>query len=616
MARLEKVTDMIVFNLLRVNGYVDGNFNNIDPKVKVWAKKSSNIKINKALSKASKRATSKPGYPEYIIHDEVNDLVIVIENKKDLKKHMYEAHFDEKVDEYAVNGALWYAAKLKDEFDVIAIGISGNSIDNLLVDTYAWRKGAETFSNLNIHELTDIKTYREKLYAEKEPKKKYANEYLLINSDATKINDFLRDYLGVIEHERLYVLGSILFALEHPQFKMTYSTFNNDEELAIAIWQTVERKIQASQLKNKEVIANELKSTLLGLKDAQKEEVKEIFPNGALLELVKRVDNILFDYYKNSELDIISLFFNVFLSYSTSGGSDLGIVLTPPHVTKLFCDIADINLDSKILDICAGTGGFLTAAWKKIALNKNYTKEQKEHFRNNNLYGVEKDKSIYTIIALNMFLNKDGRSNLYRGDCFALEEELKNFGCNVGFVNPPYSDSVYPEIRFVEYMLDVLLPGSIGIAIVPVNSVSSRTKKHNGLNEIKRRILLKNRLIASIQMPKNLFYPKGTETIILVFETGHENDGETWFARFDDGYQLVKHQKTRTPGPDSDKKYKEFLDAYKNRKVTNFSFKRKITHEDQWVYTVFADYDYTITDKDLQNTVNEYISYLFRNNYF
>lgn len=136
------------------------------------------------------------------------------------------------------------------------------------------------------------------------------------------------------------------------------------------------------------------------------------------------------------------------------------------------------------------------------------------------------------------------------------------------------------------------------------------------MNEIKRRILLKNRLIASIQMPKNLFYPKGTETIILVFETGHENDGETWFARFDDGYQLVKHQKTRTPGPDSDKKYKEFLDAYKNRKVTNFSFKRKITHEDQWVYTVFADYDYTITDKDLQNTVNEYISYLFRNNYF
>ncbi|OQP07532.1 hypothetical protein B1690_03110 [Geobacillus sp. 46C-IIa] len=616
MVRTEKITDMIVFNLLRKNGYVDGNFNHIDPKVKVWAKQSSNPKIKQALSSASKRGTSKQGYPEYIIHDEVNDLVIVIENKKDLNKHMYEEQFDAKIDEYAVNGALWYASKLKDEFDVIAIGISGNSIDNLLIDTYAWRKGAETFSNLNIHELSNIKTYREKLYTAIEPKNKYAHDYLLINKEATEINNFLRDYLGVIEHERLYVLGAILFALEHPQFKMSYSILNGDEELAIAIWQTVERKIEASKLKNKDIIANELKSTLLGLKDAQKEDVKEVFPNGALLELVKKVDNILFDYYKNSELDIISLFFNVFLSYSTSGGSDLGIVLTPSHITKLFCDIANIDLDSKVLDICAGTGGFLTSAWKKIAMDERYTKDQKEYFKNNNLYGVEKDKSIYTIIALNMFLNKDGRSHLYKGDCFSLENELKSFGCNVGFVNPPYSDSVYPEIRFVEYMLDVLLPGSIGIAIVPVNAVSSRTKKHNRLDEIKRRILLKNRLIASIQMPKNLFYPKGTETIILVFETGHENDGETWFAKFDDGYELIKHQKTRTPGPDSERKYQQFLESYRKREVTDFSFKRKVTYKDQWVYTVFADYDYTVTDKDLQNTVNEYIAYLFRNNYF
>jgi hypothetical protein len=103
---------------------------------------------------------------------------------------------------------------------------------------------------------------------------------------------------------------------------------------------------------------------------------------------------------------------------------------------------------------------------------------------------------------------------------------------------------------------------------------------------------------------------------VLVFETGSENDGETWFAKFDDGFQLLKHQKTRTPGPESEIKYKEFLDAYKNRKVTNFSFNKKVTYKDQWVYTVFADKDYTITDLDLQDTVNEYIAYLFKNKYF
>jgi type I restriction-modification system DNA methylase subunit len=615
VSRLEKVTDMLVFNLLRANNYVDGAFKNLNPNVYVWAKKSTNKIIDTVLSKASKQSTGKQGYPEFIIYDSVKQIVIVIEDKKDTSKHMY-SEIHEKVDEYAVNGALWYASKLKEEFDVIAIGISGNSIENLKIDTYAWKKKAVSFSNLNIHKVLRIEEYRNLLQPETSKTKKSLNEHLKIISEANEINNFLRDYLGVIEHERLYVLGSILFALDEPRFKMWYSTFNSDEELAHEIWKVVERKIEASQLKSKDIIVNELKSTLLSLKDAQKEEVKEIYPNGVLLELTKKVDNIIFDYHKNSELDVISLFFNVFLSYSTSGGSDLGIVLTPSHITKLFCDLANINLNSKILDICAGTGGFLTAAWKVISQSPKYTKQEKEAFRNNNLFGVEKDKSIYTIIALNMFLNKDGRSNLYKGDCFSLKDELLDFKCNVGFINPPYSDSVYSEIRFVELMLDVLLPNSIGIAILPVNSVSSRTKKHSGLNDIKKRILEKHSLIASIQMPTNLFYPKGTETIVLVFETGKPNSEETWFAKYDDGYTLIKHQKARTPGRDSELKHRKFIEAYRNKSVTAFSFNKYVSYDEQWVYTVYADYEYEVEEKDLQNTVNEYISYLFKHHYF
>ena len=257
----------------------------------------------------------------------------------------------------------------------------------------------------------------------------------------------------------------------------------------------------------------------------------------------------------------------------------------------------------------------MTSAWKHISLNEEYSFTEKEAFRKNNLFGVEKDPSIYTIIALNMFLNKDGRSHIYNNDCFSLSDELKSKECNVGFINPPYSDEVYPEIRFVEMMLDCLLPDSIGVAIVPVNAVSSRTKKHTGIDAIKERILQKNRLLASIQMPGQLFYPKGTETIVLVFQTGCEHSGETWFATYDDGYKLIKQQKVRTPTESSEAKQDELLDAYFGRKETEFSFNKAVSATDQWVYTLHKENNYSFGIDELQSSVNDYVAYLMQNRY-
>lgn len=290
-------------------------------------------------------------------------------------------------------------------------------------------------------------------------------------------------------------------------------------------------------------------------------------------------------------------------------------MLTPQHVTRLFVDIADISLKSKVLDLCAGTGGFLTAAWRRIALSDQYTSSEKNAFRANNLFGIEIEPSVYTIIAINMFLNKDGQSHLAKNDCFSVTQTVKSYDCNVGFLNPPYSNDTYSEISFVELMLDSLLPGSVAVAIVPVNAVSSRTKKHADNDSYKQRILAKNTLLASIEMPKNLFFPKGTETIVLVFKTGTKHKGDTWMAKFDDAYSLVRHQKTRQPTDLSEARYEEFLTAYRARAVTPFSLHVPLTFKDQWVYTLFTDEDYDITDADLQATVNEYIAYLFTNQY-
>lgn len=611
--KFEKVTDTIVFNRLRVNKYVDGNFNALDETIKVWAHKSSNALINQLLSTASKGSTGLQGYPEYIIFDETHNIVIVIENKRDIKFHKYDV-IDERVGDFAVNGALWYASRLKSDFDVIAIAVSGTSEQNLMIDTYAWKKGAESFNNANEHEIRGIDFYRELLLKDAKTVT-FENEYKALNDYAKDLNEFLRNYMGIMEHKRLYVLGSILFALEDPVFKMSYSAFDNNKDLGEFLYQTIERKTKNSGLQRADIIRQELKPTLEGM-GTEKKGVKDEYPNGTLVELINRVDNILFDYYKNSQLDLISIFFNVFLSYSTSGGSDLGIVLTPSHITKLFSDLAKVDIDSKVLDPCVGTGGFLTSAWKNITSNLQYTLAQKEYFRKNNLIGVEKEHSIYTIAALNMFINKDGRSNLFCDDCFSIKDQLKNEDCTVGFVNPPYSDEIYAEIEFVELMLDSLLPSSLGIAIIPVNAVSSKTKKHAGLNTIKKRILNKHQLIASIQMPRQLFYPKGTETIVVVFEAHKAHKGKTWFAKYDDMYDLIKHQKMRTPSRSSQKKYEELLQAYRAKEEGEFSFLKKVDHEDQWVYTLHKEIEYDLQDKDIQQKVNDYVAYLIQNRYY
>ena len=612
--RNEKITDALVLTLLRAANYVDGAFNSIDESVHVWAKKSSNDAIDTLLATASKRGGGNRGYPEYIVYDSAQSIVIVIEDKPATKYHIHSDMFS-KVDQYAVNGALWYASKLSASFDVIAIGVSGNDIKTLLIDTYIWRKGAETFSNLDIHEIKNINAYRN-VVAGVSRNIRDIDELSYLNSKAREINEFMRNHLGVMEHKRLYVLGAILFALEDPSFKMSYSTFNNNKDLSQYLYHTIERKTKNSGLKDPTIIQREIKPVLESLGESEKEGSKDLYPNGTLLKLIVDVDTLLYGYYKNSEIDLISMFFNVFLSYSTSGGSDLGIVLTPSHITSLFCELAAIDKNAKILDPCAGTGGFLTAAWKKIALDNQHTHVEKEYFRKNNLFGVEKESSIYTIAALNMFINKDGRSNLYNADCFSIKNKLKQLDCNVGFINPPYSDKVYPEILFAELMLDTLLPGSTGIAILQVNAVSSRTKKHSGLIDIKRRILKKHTLVASIQMPNQLFYPKGVETIILIFHTGRKHSGTTWFAKYDDGYELIKHQQTRTPTSCSDTLRANFLEGFRNKSETDFSFNADVSEEDQWVYTLHKQFDYEITVEGLQDTVNKYVAYLLQNRYF
>ena len=61
----------------------------------------------------------------------------------------------------------------------------------------------------------------------------------------------------------------------------------------------------------------------------------------------------------NGREDYLGRFYGEFVSYSGGDGQALGVVLTPRHITELFCELVDLKPTDVIFDPCCGTGGFL-----------------------------------------------------------------------------------------------------------------------------------------------------------------------------------------------------------------------------------------------------------------
>ncbi len=91
------------------------------------------------------------------------------------------------------------------------------------------------------------------------------------------------------------------------------------------------------------------------------------------------------------------------MSYSGGDGQNLGIVLTPKHITELFCDLVDIKPTDKVLDPCCGTGGFLIAAMHKMLIQTD-DEGQQLHIKKEQLHGIELQPYMFTIATTNMIL--------------------------------------------------------------------------------------------------------------------------------------------------------------------------------------------------------------------
>lgn len=612
---VERYTESLTLSEMKCNlgkndfGYVfpQGNIPDVD-KIEALLKKAGGKPKECAISDYSLGGKGK-SQPEYIItfNDDINT-IIVVECKNSVAKHFSEGYSHPS--SYAIDGALYYAKFLKQEYNVVAVAISGTTKEKAKVTTFYWGKQQETF-----YEMTRARDIilEPKNYIELIKGNKLRKEYSLdeIRNIAIDMHNYLREIKVTEAHKPIFIAG-ILIALNDDDFLKSYSTLPSYNAVMQNIQIAIENVLKESEIKNSRI--NYIKQAFKTLQDNTK--FSEI-PLGHFKSITWYIEQLelkikpMMDY-ADSTVDALGVFYHEFIKYSGGDGSGLGIVLTPQHLTEFMCDLAGVNKNSKVVDICCGSGSFLVTAMSKMFKDAN--PEEVEQIRKDGLYGVEFDDGLYTLAIANMIIRKDGKSNIYKGDCFyaKITKELQDKHINIGLINPPYAQKDKEELEFVEHLLEVLVPGGTAVVVVPMSCAIGT--KFKGTRE---RLMKNNTLKAVFSMPDDIFYPTGTNVCVMVWEahTPHDKSIETFFGYCkNDGF--VKRKKLGRV--DALNRWneieKEWLTLYRNRDVKDgVSARKAVSWKDEWLCEAYMKTDYSLLSAtDFQNSVNKYLAYLIQ----
>lgn len=322
--------------------------------------------------------------------------------------------------------------------------------------------------------------------------------------------------------------------------------------------------------------------------------------------------------YTDSSEDYLGRFYGEFMSYSGGDGQSLGIILTPKHITQLFCDLVDLKPEDHVFDPTCGTGGFLIAAMHNM-LKQATNDNQRRKIRKNQLYGIELQDYMFTIATTNMILRGDGKSNLKNED-FLQEPATKlqtETMATVGMMNPPYSqgsktDPDQYEINFIRHLLNSLLPGARAAVIVPQSTMVGKSKAER---EIKEAILKEHSLEGVITCNPNTFYGVGTNPVIAVFTTHepHPANKQVKFIDFrDDGYKVSPHIGLVATSRVKDRK-QYLLDVWRGNveAPTKFCVKSIVKPTDEWLHSFYYFNDEIPTDSDFDKSIGDYLDFEF-----
>lgn len=590
------------------------------------AEESGIIEIDKALKSASKRGTGKVGFPEYVAKSK--DFIIVIENKSDESKHI-SLHGDEisqntdDVINYAVNGAVHYGlhiAKNTSFKKIISLGISGNdkkhTIEPVFINDEALIRlpVIETLENLS---EKNIDEYHRTVILGEEPREEL--ELKEIISVAKDLHEDLRNYGQLGETEKPLVVSAILLALEDPNFSLDSLIGDDIKTDGAKIYDALSNymdKVKVTPDTKKKVILNQFNIV------RDRVSLNKIDPNLSktpLCYFTQFLDNKVKHAIKqNSPEDILGRFYGEFVKYGGGDGQNLGVVLTPRHITELFCELTELKPNDILFDPCCGTAAFLVAGMHYMLSNTTSDK-QKLRIKKDQLFGVEIREDLFSIATTNMILRGDGKSNLKRTNFLDESiEHLRSIGATVGFMNPPYSQAKgketahLSELRFIQHLLDGMSNGARVAVIVPQSTMigaNARDKK------TKQEIYDSHTLESVITLNPKTFYGVGTNPCIAIFtaHNPHDKNKRCKFFNFeDDGFVISKHVGLVETEIAKDRK-KYLLDCFFDRQdaPSKFMVKTTVEPDDEWLHSFYYFNDELPTEADFDKTVGDYLTFEF-----
>lgn len=617
--------------------------------------------LKEALKGAAKTKTKTNfGKPDF--HVEKYKLPVIIENKKGISKLLSKnkdgIKFEDKdIENYAVNGALHYSRAMIDSGkyqEVIAVGVAGDSDDNVEMKIYyVFGAGTNAYKELlkkstfDFLESDDIfdNFYKEAILSEEEKHQILIDSQTILQGYAKKLNKLMHNHNITAPQRVLYVSGMLL-AMQEIKDKDGLKTDGG----------LIPEDLKGSQLESKRdgtLIVNQIKGFLDGReiaedkkrlmlasfseisKDIQRDELvendKEVakFINGNS-SVTKQIFTFIYEYIFKSidglggHIDIMGEMYSEFLKYALGDGKEIGIVLTPPYVTKMMAQILNIMSENKVMDLATGSAGFLISAMElmiedvNIKHGKGTTKSKKaiNNLKKNNLLGVELNAEMYTLAATNMILRGDGSSRIEKGSAFNRPESLfTDFKADRVLLNPPFS---YEEngLPFIAYGLDRMEKGGLGAIIIQDSAGSGKATK------TAQSILKKHTLLASIKMPVDLFVPMaGVQTSIYIFKAHetHDYDQTVKFIDFrNDGYKRAKRGISEVDSPTQ--RYQDVIKIYKAGKRADIDktlwnleecyIEDFITDKgNDWNFEQHQEVDTKPTIEDFKKTVADYLAW-------
>ena len=619
MAKKEAQTDIWVHELLK------------SAQITLSYQGSDISELDKALKTASKAGTGKVGKPEFI--GVVKDFVLVIENKAETSQHAARDKDGNLLEDtaskqaYALNGSLHYAQHIIKHTSyrkVFAIGVSGDEkrhlITPIFIDDSLYSRelpNVETFVSFN--EANIDYYYHREVLKETSAEEKTTAEIL---KDAKTLHEMLWKG-GLTNQGKPLVVSGILLALREESFKgfsvddLTGDTIRSDgQKIYDAIKANLKRADVSPETKRDKILAK-----FAVIRDTPKINYKDPKTQRTLLreytEFLRTSIHGSIRYAQSAD-DYLGMFYGEFMSYSGEDGQSLGIILTPKHITELFCDLISLKPTDRVLDPCCGTAGFLIAAMHSMIKQTDDEVEQRA-IRKKRLMGIELQDYMFTIATTNMILRGDGKSNLHNFDFLAqpASKIQKDMPCTGGMMNAPCSqgskeDLDKYEIAFTEHLLDSLCEDARAIVIVPQSAVTGKTTVEK---EIKKNILKKHTLEGVITLNTNTFYGVGTNPCIAIFTAGipHPKQKKSKFINFeDDGFVVAKHVGLVDNGTATDRK-QHLLDVWHGRteSESKFCVETTIEAEDEWLHSFYYFNDEIPSEEDFRKTMADYLTFQF-----